>query len=487
MRADTKKITLNYIYNLSYQIFSLLVPLVTTPYISRALGAEMIGIYGYTLSISTYFIVAGSLGFPLYGQREIAYRAGDVRERSILFFQIVQGQFLLLTAALVLYFAFVFCCAGEYREVYLAQSVGIMGGVLAVSWFYTGIEEFKVTVAKNFLVKALSVLGLFLFVKKPEDVALYAAIVGAANLTGNAAILFDIRKYVDFQQSFRKTLTHVKPAFLLGIPYYITSIYKIIDTTMLGILGDGYAEVGYYEQAQKVVALIMTVITSLGTVIMPRMAQEIGAKNVEGAKGYLNRGIEVSLLLAMPMAAGSAAVASTLVPWFFGAGYERVTGLLVIFAPMGILMGISNLAGSQYMVASQREKELTLTILLGVLVNGVFNALLIPGAGSYGAAATVISEAVKTLVQVAVTHAVDLKRLLRNVLRFGGMALFMGAALLVLKRDVLQENNIQNTLFMTICGAGIYLMLMAVLGGPYGRRLPAALKKRKGKDDGTDG
>lgn len=471
MKESTRKITFNYFYNLSFQIFSLLVPLLTTPYISRVLGAEMIGIYSYTLSISTYFIVAGSLGFSLYGQREIAYCANDIKARSMLFFQLIKGQVLLLTVALTLYYLFVIFYVTEYKSIYFAQSIGIVGGVLATSWFYFGIEEFKVTVAKNFLIKIISVAGLFLFVKNQEDVVLYAGIIGGANVIGNAVILVDIKKYVDFKyfkSTLREILTHVKPAFILGIPYYITSVYAIIDKTMLGILGSGFAEVGYYEQSQKIVTFVMAIVTSLGTVMMPKMAQDIGSERIESVKRHLNKAIEVSLLLAMPISAGLVSVASMIVPWFFGADFDKVAGLLIIFAPLTIIMGVSNLLGSQYMVAAKKEKELTLTILIGVSINCFFNALLIPQFDSYGAAAaTIISEMIKTIIQIHLVKLFEIKKFILNILKYGMFSIIMGIVLCILRNSLLTNATVVNTMLMAVCGAVIYGVILIITKNSY--------------------
>lgn len=471
MDKITKKITANYFYNLSFQIFSLIVPLITTPYISRVLGAEMLGVYSYTLSVSTYFILAGSLGFPLYGQREIAYRASDIKERSILFFQLLKGQLFLLSLALVLFFCYVIFMTQEYTNVYLAQSVGIVGSVLATSWFYTGIEEFKVTTAKNFFVKILSVIGLFLFVKKPDDVVLYACIIGGANILGNLSILIDIRKYVDFKYSkasVKDVLKHIKPAFILGIPYYITSLYTIVDKTMLGLLGSGYSEVGYYEQSQKIVTFIMAIVTSVGTVIMPRMAHEIGNLNLEQSKKYLNQSIEICLLLAMPICVGLILSASLLVPWFFGNGYERVVGLLIIFSPLVVFMGISNLIGSQYMVVIKKEKELTVTILIGVVINCILNAILIPIYDSYGAAlSTILSEIIKLLIQIMIIKEVSQIAFFKNFFRYAVYALLMGLFLWLLKHYICTESTIFYTFMLCVSGTFIYGIILFVSKNTY--------------------
>lgn len=459
------KLSINYLYNLSFQIFAIITPIITTPYISHVLGAEKIGIYSYTLSISTYFIVAGSLGFPLYGQREIAYNSNNRESRSKCFFEIIYGQFLFLTIALVAYFCFVFGVNPQNKEVFIAQSVGIIGGVLATSWFYLGIEEFKVTAAKNISVKILGIIGLFLFVKQPSDLVVYTLIIGASNLFGNLAIILGIKKYVDFSYyrcTIKDVFKHVKPAFVLGIPYYITSIYAVIDKTMLGILGTGYAEVGYYEQSQKIITLVITIITSIGTVLMPRLASELSNNNKKAVSNYLSKGAEICALLGTPIMFGLLAVSGSVVPWFFGFGFEKVTILLKLFSPLALIMGLSNLVGTQYLTVAKKEKELTIIILTSVIINCFLNALLIPLFDSVGATiATLLAETIKLLMHLyAIKKIIGIKEIIRAVVKYSIAGIVMYIIVVLFRDMVFAVPNIINSIVLCLLGISAYCVIL---------------------------
>ena len=471
MNKETKKIGINYIYNLSFQIFSIIVPLITTPYISRVLGAEMIGIYSYTLSISTYFIVAGSLGFPLYGQREIAYRSNNVVERSKLFFQIIIGQLILLSTSLILYILFVVFIANDNKSIFYAQAIGIIGGVLATSWFYIGIEEFRVTAIKNFIVKIISIIGLFVFVKKPSDIIIYTCIMGGSNVIGNLIILVDIKKYVDFKYlhiSLKDAFKHIKPAFILGIPYYITSIYSIIDKTMLGALGSGYAEVGYYEQSQKILNLAVAIVTSLGTVLMPRLANNFGEKDYDSLRKYLDNGINITSLLGAPIMFGLIAISSSLVPWFFGDNYNKVIILICVFSPLAFIMGINNLLGSQLLVVVKKEKILTIIILFSTLLNCTLNAILIPNKDSIGAAmATIISELVKMIVLILYSYKYLNIGISFYCIRYILLSSIMFVAILLMKKTILFAPIFINTLGLILIGGIVYFFILFLTRDKY--------------------
>ena len=79
MKTRKNSITTNYIYNMIFQVLNLLLPFITTPYVSRVLKADNIGIYSYTYSIITTFVLVGSLGVATYGQKEIAAVCSDQR------------------------------------------------------------------------------------------------------------------------------------------------------------------------------------------------------------------------------------------------------------------------------------------------------------------------------------------------------------------------------------------------------------------------
>mgnify|MGYP000445933840 FL=1 len=167
-----KSITKNYIYNVAYQILITILPLITTPYVSRVLNAEAIGIYSYTISITTYFILFGSLGVALYGQREIAYYQTDKMKRSKIFWEINILRFVTMTIAMVIYY-FIYVRQGEYKIYYEILLIELLANCLDISWFFRGIEEFKKTVIRNSIVKLIFAVCIFIFVKSPNDLIKY--------------------------------------------------------------------------------------------------------------------------------------------------------------------------------------------------------------------------------------------------------------------------------------------------------------------------
>ena len=395
-----KSLTRNYIYNMVYQVLILILPLITTPYLSRVLGAEGIGIYGYTYSIVTYFILFGSLGVALYGQREIAYAQENVKERKKVFFEIIIFRFITIFIASIFYF-FVFIRGEKYQIYYTILLLELIAAAFDISWFFQGMEEFKRTVTRNVLVRVCSVTLVFLLVKNREDLAKFTLIYSLADLIGNLSLWLYLPKYFrGVKIKNINVLKHIPEILLLFIPQIANQIYKILDTTMIGKIVENKAETGYYEQAQKVIRLLLTIVTSLGVVMIPRMASTFASGDKEKIKAYLKMSFKFVFFLAFPIMFGIISISSAFVPVFFGKGYDKVIILINIISPILILMGIANVLGTQYLLPTKRQKEYTISVTIGVIVNFILNYILIHMYQSIGASiATVLSELVIVVIQ----------------------------------------------------------------------------------------
>lgn len=467
---DIAKLTKNYIYNLIGQILILITPLITTPYISRVLGPANIGIYSYTLSISIYFIILGNLGYPLYGQREIAYLSGDHKQINEVFYEIFYGQLLTLGIAFLCYFVFVVFMTSDYQDIYMAQGIGVFASLINISWLYQGCEEFRIIVVRNLFVKAFFIAFLFLLVREQNDLLIYTLIINFANLFGNLLMFWNIQKYITVSPfhihiASKNIWKHIKPAFILGIPFYITSIYGVLDKTMIGKLTGNYAEVGFFEQSQKIVLLAITIITSLGTVVMPRFSSEIGKNHLDEVAKLLNDCLIIVLFLAMPIMSGLIAISDNLVPWFFGPGYDKVSSLLILFSPLAVIMGLSNILGNQYMVAGRKERLLGWIMFFGLVLNFIFNLFLIPKFWSLGAAvSTVSAEIIKTILMViALKKIIKMRRIGIAFLKYLFLSLIMGKVIFWIKSNFQFNASIHTTILLIGVGVCCYVVLLAIV------------------------
>lgn len=462
-----KSIAKNYIYNLIYQLLSIVLPLITTPYLSRVLGAEPIGIYGYTLSIVTYFVLFGSLGIAMYGQREIAYVQNDKIKRSCVFWEIIIVRAITMIISMVLFYL-TFCIKGDYALYYRIFTLYIIANLLDISWLLQGLEEFKKTVIRNIIVKFLSLFLIFLYIKTPLDLWKYILIYVVAELLGNATMWMYLPKYIVKVKI--KTLNlkrHIKPAIILFIPQIATQIYTVLDKTMVGLLTNDMNEVGYYEQAQKVVKSALTILTAYGTVMASRISNCFAEKQDDKIRNNIKNSFKLICFLGIPIVFGMIGIAEKFVPWFYGEGYEKVVTLIIATSPIILLIGLSNIGGIQYLVPTGKQKEFTKSVTIGAISNVFLNIILIKLFKSTGAAiASTLSELIVCIVQYPyIKHIVNLKDLLKISYKFLISAIIMFIAIFLIQKQL--DVSIINTIITIIIGLIIYLIMLLILKEEY--------------------
>ena len=459
-----KSITKNYIYNLVYQILVIILPLITVPYISRVVGAEGIGIYSYTISITLYFITFGSLGIALYGQREIAFNQDDKKKYSKIFYEINILRFITLSISLLLfYFVFVFR-NNQYHLYYMILLLEIIASMLDISWFFQGHEDFKRTVLRNILVKLLSIILIFIFVKSSKDLWLYILIYVLSVFIGNISLWLYLPKYlikVNFKELNIKQ--HIKPTIGLFIPQIAIQVYTLLDKTMIGTIISDKSEVGFYDQAQKIIKLLLTIITSFGTVMMPRIAYTYSKGDRKKIEKYLYNSFNLVFILAIPMIAGTFLIADAFVPFFFGKGYERVSLLMKVISPILLFIGMSNVTGTQYLLPIKRQREFTISVVIGAITNFVLNVLLIPKYGALGATiATVIAEFSVTFVQlILVKKEIKIYDIIKLCYRYIIAATLMFAVGMVINNYI--SNNLLSIIVQIILSPIIYFGILILL------------------------
>ena len=458
-----KSLKKNYIYNLTYQILVMIVPLITTPYLSRVLGAESIGIYSYTLSITTYFILFGSLGVAMYGQREIAYVQEDIEKRSKVFYEILLMRFTTLGISIIIFYI-TFAMKGQYSVYYKILLLEIIANALDISWFFQGIEEFKKTVIRNTIVKVVSVMCIFTFVKSSNDLNKYFLIYVLSTFLGNISLWMYMPKYIErISIKELQIFRHLKPTVGLFVPQVAVQIYTVLDKTMIGAIVEDKSEVGFYEQAQKMIKLLITISTSLGTVMVPRMANTFARGDKKKLIEYINMSFRFVLILVFPVMFGMVSVANKFVPIFYGSGYEKVIILINIIVPIVLAIGLSNVIGTQYLLPTKKQKEYTISVTVGAFVNFILNMIFIRLWKSVGASiATVIAEFTVTGVQFYMIRKeikfVDIIKLMKNYVVSG---LIMLCISVIIGKII--NNNIVSITIQILVAVLVYFTVLIVL------------------------
>lgn len=275
------KIRNNYLYNVVYQLLTIIIPLVTTPYISRVLGAEKIGIYSYRMSIAQYFVMFSMLGIVNYGQRTCAAVRDDKTRLSQTFCEIYGCQVITSAVSLLAYFVLTTVLNGEQKLIGTVLIFYILSALLDISWFFYALEEFKIITIRNTIIKLVSVVCIFTFVKSAADLWKYALIMSLGTTVGVAIYWPLLNKWI-FPVKFEKKniIKHVKPILILFIPVVAVSLYRYMDKIMLGVLAT-MIETGYYENAEKLVNMPLGFINALGIVMLPRMSNLLSKEDTE--------------------------------------------------------------------------------------------------------------------------------------------------------------------------------------------------------------
>lgn len=475
----------NYLFNLTYQIFLIIVPIIVMPYVSRILTPDGIGAYSFSFSINTYFTSFAALGFATYGQRIISSKQNSTKDQTKVFWEIIICKMISSFISLCLnclliqidYFK-------NYYNIMMILNINIISIAFDVTFFFQGNEEFSIIVIRNVIIRIISIVLIFVFVRNKSDLWIYALIQTGSSLLGNLSLWPYLKKRLCRINLFDlRPFNHLIGTLRLFIPTIATQIYVMIDKSLIGFLiKDTYSVVengietilkwsdfenGIYEQSEKIVKMTLTVLTSLGTVYLSRNSNEISKGNYEQFNKNIFESIHFTWMIGVPMMLGIICIAGNFVPWFLGKGFEKCSLLISIFAPLIIIIGFSNLFCYQILAPYHLDKYFLYGSFLGVIVNLILNLILIPLYWSLGAViASVVSElivtifyyfCIKKLVNTKILFSSSIKYIISGLIMFGvtyPLSYFMSASII-------------NTLLLIIVGIFSYILSLLVLKDSY--------------------
>ena len=341
----------NFIYNIVYQILIMILPLITAPYIARTLGDEKLGIFSYTYSVAAYFALFAILGLNNYGNRTVAKIRANRKQLSTTFWEIFSMQASLGIVVCIVYILYVVFLCQENKAIAFLQLGYVIADAFNINWLFFGLEKFKLTVTRNIIIKICSVLAIFLFVKSPQDIYLYTIIMMGASVLSQAVVLWPfVKKEVDWvKPHFKGIIKHIKPNLVLFIPVIAVSIYKVMDKIMLGNLST-MSQVAYYEYGEKIITISVSVITALGTVMLPQISFLIANGKKEKSFEYIQKSMSISFMASCAMAFGIAAIAHDFSVWFYGADFAASGSVMKGLAVTTIFISLANVVRTQYLI-----------------------------------------------------------------------------------------------------------------------------------------
>lgn len=420
---------INYLYNLIYQILLIIIPLITIPYLSRVIGAEGLGIFSYTNSIANYFVLFAMLGLNNYGNRTIARVRDDKEKLSKTFWSIYLSQFLISIVIIVLYFIYISDRDLENRTIAIVQMLLVISSVFDINWFFFGIEKFKITVSRNFIIKIITLILIFSLVKDRSDLIIYTIIISGGILVSQLVLWPYLRREVYWvRPTIKEVTSHIKPNLILFIPVISVSIYKMTSKIILGNLTD-MVQLGYYDNAEKINSVQISISTALGTVMLPRMSNLISTNNSKQFKDVFRMSMRFVMFLSFALCFGIIAVSQDFVPLFMGDEFAPSSAILMVLAPTGVIISWANVIRTQYLIPLGKDNVYIISVILGALINIVMNILLVKQFGGFGAGiATLVTEGVVMIYQTTKSSDfIDFKLLIKDsyVFMFSGLLMLV--------------------------------------------------------------
>lgn len=390
----------NSIYNVAYKLLNAIFPLISIIYASHIILANGIGLVSSAQNIAQYFVIAASLGIPLYGAKHIARAKDDNKRTSKTFSELFVINLISTLICTTLYYLLInnIIFSKNGKILYDIIGIHIILNIFNIDWFYQGTEKFKYIVKRDFIVKAIALILLFIFVQSPNDYLNYAIIYIIAT-AGN--YIFNMlhlkRSGISLVLSDLKLKKHLKPLFILFGTVIAIELYTLLDTTMLTIFCPS-ENVGYYTNTSKMIKVLITIITAIGGTLLPRLSYNRQNNKIADCEKIINTVLSVLVYLFLPCGLGVFLLSDLLVPILFGQTFIPAILTLKIAVLLIYALGFSNLFGTQVLLAFDCEKKLFICTLIGAASNIIINLILIPLYQQNGAmTASVISETLVTL------------------------------------------------------------------------------------------
>ena len=382
-----RSVTFNFIMNFILTASSFVFPLITFPYVSRVLLPVGNGKIASATAIVSYFSMVSMLGIPTYGIRACA----QVREDKEKLSRTVQEILIINVAMTVLVYIVFGACLylvpkfAEDRMLLAVVGTTILLNVIGVSWLYAALEQYAYITVVSLVFKVVGILLMFLFVKERQDYVIYGGITVISNVGSYVFNFLRLGKYIILKPLGGYNLRrHLKPIGIFCAMTVATSIYTNLDTVMLKFIS-GDEQVGYYTAAVKVKTIVASLVTSIGTVLLPRLSFYVEKGMQEEFKRMASKALCFVAMVSLPLTVYFMMFAGESIGFLSGAAYRPATAPMCLIMPTVVFIGMSNILGMQVLVPTDREKEVLKSVVLGGIVDMVLNLALIPKMGASGA------------------------------------------------------------------------------------------------------
>ena len=452
------KVIKNYIYNFSNQILMLILPFITTPYVTRVFSSSELGSYGYYNSIVSYFALLATLGIGNYAVKEISSNSSN---RSKVFWEIYSIQLVFSFLSLGLYI--LLCLVNHSFHNVIAYIVGItlLSRAIDISWLFQGVEDFRSLTFRSVMIKLIGVVSILIFIKEESDLYLYIFLLVFYELLGQIIMWIPAKNWLQKPVfSLKDSIKHLNSVFILFIPQVAISLYALLDRTLLGALVST-RDVGIFEQGSKLVNLLLVVVTTLSGVILPHISNLIS----EGQKEKVNQFYEFSFLVynvvIFPMIAGMLIVNDNFVQFFLGSEFQDAKYAIMIMVWNMFFIGWTNIMGIQILIPHNKHKQFMVSTTIPAFFSITCNLVLIPYLGYIGASITsVLTESVVWIIQLY--YARDIMKeltILPHMIKVA-LATAVMTLILVVVKSWIHFSPMLNVMILVVTGILIYFVIV---------------------------
>lgn len=444
---------------------SFIIPFFTFPYVSRILLPLGTGRVSFATSLIMYFSMLAQLGIPMYGIRACARVRDNPQEltKTAQEIFIINLMMSVLSYALFLVMLFTVPKLQADKALYIVVSSLIFFNLIGMEWLYKSLEQYKYIAMRSVAFKIVALIAVFLLIRKESDYIVYGGIVIFASSASNILNFINIHKYIKIKPVGNYNLKkHFKAVVVFFAMAVATTIYTQLDTVMLGFMKTD-VDVGYYNAAVKIKTILLSVVTSLGAVLLPRSSYYVEHNLMDEFYRVSKKAINFVFLIAVPLVVYFMLYAPYGIRFLSGNAYDGSIIPMIIIMPTLLFIGLTNILGIQVLVPLGKEKNVLLSEIIGASVNIVINIVLIPKIASSGTAiGTLCAEIVVFIVQViALRHIVG--PAFRDVSYYKlGIGIIL-ASLAAFWVPQLNLSNFLTLLISSICFFITYVLLLLVL------------------------
>lgn len=402
MNTSIRSVKFNFIMNAILTASSFIFPLITFPYISRTLGVNQYGVVTFAQSTVSYFTMFSSLGIPTYGIRACAKVRDDKKKLS----KTVQELFIINVACTVIaYIAFFMALFSVERfktdiSILVICSLAIALNTIGVQWLFSALEQYSYITKRNISFKIASIVLMFIFIHNPNDYLIYGIVALVGTSASNIMNFLYMRKFVSFRKEEKYNLRqHIKPILVFFTMSVSINIYTNLDSVMLGFLSSN-TQVGYYAAAIKLKNVLVSLVRSLGTVLLPRMMYYVGNGLEREYNQTLKKAFNFILVIALPMTVFFIMYANETILFLSGAEYAEAAPSMQVLMLTLIFIGLSGTLSDQILLPHGKEKQVCIAVSLSAAFDFLLNFITIQRWGAFGAAmSTTMAEFISLAVQ----------------------------------------------------------------------------------------